>query len=81
MLWTSLCLALWPLAARAQTDAFEFSWPSDTDQCGVSLETVMVCMVTDPPSGVRLDMARRLATIQSVLCVSRTKHPNDRQSC
>ena len=35
-LQAALGVALLP-KAWGQTDAFEFSWPGDTDQCGVSV--------------------------------------------
>jgi hypothetical protein len=67
-LQAAFAVALLP-KAWGQTDAFEFSWPGITDQCAVSdfyrhLGTMLI--VAD----VRPHMEWRVATIQSVLCVS-----------
>lgn len=53
-----------------QTDAFEFSWPGNTDQCGVSLISTLPYRLIADDADLRSDMEWRVATIQSFLCVS-----------
>lgn len=52
----------------SQTDAFEFSWPGDTDQCGVSTFSSF-SWPSLTIADVRSFMDRWIATVQGILCV------------
>jgi hypothetical protein len=68
-----LCaLAALALAPKAwsQTDAFEFKWPGNTDQCGVSLSHHISLLLDADHVDVRSYMEWGIASFYSFLCVS-----------